>query len=335
MAMRITIACLLCLFSATLIGAEPNLLSVQQDWIANGPLITAPAGSDWHSVKDPSVVHFDGNWHLFCTLRGSKRSHATGYFRFKEWSDAAKAELHVLPNHDGFFCAPQVFYFTPRKEWFLICQASSPDWKPNYQPAFATNKDISDAKGWSKLRPIWDSATPKVKAWLDFWVICDDAKAHLFYTSLDGKMWRAETPIAKFPHGWSEPIVALEGDIFEASHTYKSKGTDKYITVVEAQNGHGWRYYKSYVAEKLDGKWIPLAAQKDQAFASMRNVKQSGTKWTDAISHGELIRTGHDEKLEVDGDKPQFLIQGVLDKDRVGKKYGDIPWRLGLLERGK
>ena len=36
--------------------------------------------------------------------------------------------------------------------------------------------------------------TPKtkpanIKAWLDFWVICGDTKAHLFFTSLNGKMW--------------------------------------------------------------------------------------------------------------------------------------------------
>ena len=35
----------------------------------------------------------------------------------------------------------------------------------------------------------------------------------------------------------------------EASHTYRLKGQDKYLTLVEAQNGHGWRYYKAYIAE--------------------------------------------------------------------------------------
>ena len=46
--------------------------------------------------------------------------------------------------------------------------------------------------------------------------------------------------------------------------------------VVEAQNGHGWRYYKAYLADRLDGQWIPLAAEKDVAFASMLNVEQPG-----------------------------------------------------------
>ena len=43
------------------------------------------------------------------------------------------------------------------------------------------------------------------------------------------------------------------------------------------------------------------------------------------------MRLGHDEKLEVDPANLQFLYQGVTDADRRGKKYGEIPWRLGLL----
>jgi hypothetical protein len=159
----------------------------------------------------------------------------------------------------------------------------------------------------------------------------DEARAHLFYASLDGKMWRAETPLSAFPKGWSTPVVALTGDIFEASHTYRIKGLNKYLTLVEAQNGHGWRCYKTYAADRLDGQWQPLAADKDNAFASMRNVTPRGDRWTDVVSHGELLRNGRDEKLEVDPEHLHLLFQGVLDKDRRGT-YGEIPWRLGLLE---
>jgi hypothetical protein len=110
------------------------------------------------------------------------------------------------------------------------------------------------------------------------------------------------------------------------------KGQQKYLTVIEAQRGHGWRYYKAYTAETLDGEWKPLAATKDRAFASMRSVKQTGDRWTDAVSHGELLRAGYDERLEMDPAKMRFLFQGVLDRDRRGKKYGEIPWKLGILE---
>jgi hypothetical protein len=82
----------------------------------------------------------------------------------------------------------------------------------------------------------------------------------------------------------------------------------------------------------LDGQWRPLAAEKDKAFASMQNVRQTGARWTDSISHGELIRAGYDQRLDVDPDELTFLFQGVADRDCQGKNYGEIPWRLGILE---
>ncbi|GBD35258.1 Alpha-L-arabinofuranosidase C [bacterium HR36] len=103
------------------------------------------------------------------------------------------------------------------------------------------------------------------------------------------------------------------------------------MTIVEAQNGPGWRYYKAYVAEKLEGPWQALAASKDDAFASLRNVTQP-RHWTDSISHGELIRAGIDERMEIDPHSLRFVFQGVLDRERQGLPYGQIPWKLGLLE---
>jgi hypothetical protein len=150
-------------------------------------------------------------------------------------------------------------------------------------------------------------------------------------------MWRAETTLEKFPHGWTDPYVCLSGDLFEASCTYKLKGRSDYLTIVEAETHRdgGWRYYKAYLADSLDGKWKPLADTWAKPFAGPTNVIFAGDKWADSISHGELLRTGYDQALEVDPGNLRFLFQGVLDKDRVGKPYGQIPWRLGVLEPAK
>ena len=113
-------------------------------------------------------------------------------------------------------------------------------------------------------------------------------------------MWRSRTPLGEFPRGWSPPRIALEADVFEASHTYRLQGRGQYLTLIEAQNGHGWRYYKAYLADRLDGEWRPLAADKDRAFASLANVEHPAIQWTDSISHGELLRSGYDQRLEVD-----------------------------------
>ncbi len=327
----IVMICVISMCSA--VCAKEQTASAGFRWVSSEPVLEVREvrGEGWVSVKDPSVVRYGGKWHLFCTVRGTLRSHAVIYTAFADWSDADRAEQKVLSCHAGYFCAPQVFYFRAHKKWYMICQAADDSWEPKYGPAWSTTDDIASPESWSRLTPMFQKQPENVKAWLDFWVICDDTKAHLFFTSLDGKMWRAETTLAEFPRGWQRPVVVLEGDIFEASHTYRLKGSGEYLTLIEAQNGHGWRYFKAYVADGLDGRWTPLAAEKDKAFASMLNVEQRSGRWTDAISHGELLRTGCDERLEVNKESLQFLFQGVLDKDRVGKTYGQIPWKLGLL----
>ncbi|MFQ6134179.1 MAG: non-reducing end alpha-L-arabinofuranosidase family hydrolase, partial [Armatimonadota bacterium] len=82
------------------------------------------------------------------------------------------------------------------------------------------------------------------------------------------------------------------------------------------------------------GQWRPLAASADKPFATTANITFEGEKWTDNVSHGELIRAGYDERLEIDPANLQLLFQGVLDPDRAGKPYGQIPWQLGLLTLG-
>ena len=310
-----------------------DLLAGTFNWKVSEPLVAPIERPDdpCHSIKDPSIVFYQGQWHLFCSIRSQKRSHQIEYLSFSDWKDANAAQRHILRMHDGYFCAPQVFYFAPHKKWYLICQASDESWQPKYQVAYSVSTDIADPASWSELKPL-GAKQVLGKSGLDFWVICDDAKAHLFFTTLDGHMWREETSLENFPAGWSEPALAIRGDIFEASHTYRLKGLDKYLTLVEAQGGHGWRYYKAYLADQLDGEWTPLAATKDNAFASMANTRPVGEKWTDSISHGELLRAGYNHRFEVDAADLRFLFQGVRDEDRAGKPYGQIPWRLGILE---
>ncbi|MGI8982708.1 MAG: non-reducing end alpha-L-arabinofuranosidase family hydrolase [Pirellulaceae bacterium] len=302
-------------------------------WLASGPLVS-PAQRDsdpCHAIKDPTVVFHGGKWHVFATIRSQKRTHQIEYLNFADWASADKAERHVLTISDGYFCAPQVFYFTPHKKWYLLFQTSDKTRKPELQPAFSTNESLADPAGWSKPVLLFDKE-PKIDRWIDFWIICDKTKAHLFFTSLDGKMWRSDTPLANFPRGWKQPEVALEGDIFEASHTYKLKGRDEYLTIIEAQGPGGIRYYKAYTADQLDGKWQALAASLDKSFALASKTKFRGDMWTTSISHGELLRSGSDERLEVDPARLKFLFQGVSDQARAGKGYGKIPWRLGVLE---
>jgi len=129
---------------------------------------------------------------------------------------------------------------------------------------------------------------------------------------------------------WSPPQLALQADIFEASHTYRLRGSGTYLTIVEAQADQR-RYYKAYLADRLEGPWTGLADSRKKPFAAVSNVVQD-TAWTTNISHGELLRSGTDETMEVDPTNVQFLFQGASDSEYRGNPYGKIPWRLGLLE---
>ncbi|MEM1295650.1 MAG: non-reducing end alpha-L-arabinofuranosidase family hydrolase [Verrucomicrobiota bacterium] len=322
--------------------AEAEASQVQEfsgefQWETGVPILrTSDFGEEeWIAIKDPSIVRHNDRWHLFCTLRGHERSHAVVYSSFAAFDEAAETKPVVLPNHDGYWCAPHVFFYRPHQKWYLVTQAKDESWEPEYQAAFATTTDLSDPESWSVLQPMGAIRPPKDEPWLDFWVICDDEKAHLFFTSDNGRMWREETSLAEFPFGWSEPVLAFEGDIIEASHLYRISESDVYLNLIEAQAQGDRRYFKAYVADTLDGEWRPLAGTLKQPYAAAwgpgENVRQPSNRWTDGVSHGELLRLGSDERMEAELDAP-FLFQGVLHKDRRGKAYGKIPWDLGLLK---
>jgi hypothetical protein len=302
-------------------------------WTTTGPLLTPGPGrdaADPHvSVKDPTFVFHEGRWHLFTTVRMKSGKVEIEYVNFPEWSQAEQAPRHVLALHDQYYCAPQVFYFTPHHRWYLVYQLADSRRRPSFGPCFSITETLADPKSWSRPEPMVTNAPAEPK-WLDFWVICDTDEAHLFYTSLDGNVWRRETRKADFPFGWSEQRLAIHADLFEASHTYKLKGRGPYLTLVEAQGG-GRRYYKAYLAGRLEGPWRGLADTLEKPFAAHSNVRQE-VEWTANISHGELVRAGVDEAMEVDPADVRFVFQGAGDAEYRSANYGGIPWRLGMLE---
>src|SRR5262249_14248808 len=109
-------------------SAEQRLLKGDFQWTTSAPLLspTLRTNDPCFSVKDPSIVRFENRWHLFCTIRSQKRSHQIEYLSFDDLPDARRAERHILTITDGYFCAPQVFYFTPHRRWYLIHQIIYP-----------------------------------------------------------------------------------------------------------------------------------------------------------------------------------------------------------------
>ena len=307
-------------------------------WVYSAPLL-APEERQTDAalaVKDPSVVFAGGKWHVFMTIKCSGYT-PMEYATFDTWEKAAAAPRTVLKVYDGkYYCAPQVFFFRPQKKWYLIYQAGAPGRKFMHV-AYSTTEDITRPESWSKADWVFprEESDPRKEGGLDYWMICDQERAYFFYTNLNGKMWRLWTELKDFPRGFGHPEVALEADVFEASHTYRLKGLNKYLTVIEAGQA-GRRYYKAYLADRLDGRWTPLADTQEKPFAGWANVgpAQGVEPWTDNISHGELLRDASDETMTVDPANLRFVFQGVLQKDKPGD-YGKIPWRIGILTPAK
>lgn len=302
-------------------------------WEYSAPLI-GPEVRDRepsHAQKDPSVVYHAGRWHVFMTVKLPGRS-AIEHVSFRRWEDAQASARTLLDVSDSdYFCAPQVFYFRPHQQWYLVYQMGVPG-RDKMWVAYSTTPDLADPRSWTRAQPMLDGGPddPRQVGGLDYWIICDDQRAYLFLTSLDGRMWRLWTRLADFPRGFDHWALALAAPVFEASHTYRLKGLDRYLTIIE-ENGR--RYYKAYIADRLDGPWVPLADTAERPFASWKNIRPApGVEpWTDNVSHGELIRDGYDETLTVDPADLRFVFQGMWDKDKSGATYGQFQWRIGLL----
>jgi hypothetical protein len=319
--------------------AKDPMLKPPFNWISTAPLIRIHphAQRQMVSIKDPSIVRFNDRWHLFATYATHDGAWGMLYTSFADWNEAAAAPQHHLqdtPNLGGYHCAPQVFYFTPHKLWYLVYQSQ--------HPTYSTNADLSKPEGWTKPQSFFEG-TPKsvVDGWLDYWIICDDTHAYLFFTDDHGRFYRSRTALSDFPKGFDEPVVVMQEaekrDLFEGGCTYRIKGTNQYLTLIEAANEKWKRYYKAFVADRLDGQWRPLAAEWGNSFADVTRVRmEDGSKpWSEDISHGELLRDGYDQTMTIDPANLVLLYQGLSPDQPAGLTYVQLPWQLALLRRDR
>jgi hypothetical protein len=276
--------------------------------------LDGPSGAfDDIAVKDPSIVYYGGKWHLFYTGRdvGEGGSWRMGYASATTISGLNSATRHYMSSLNGgsYFCAPQVFWFEAKGKWYLIYQSGS-------GPTFSTNTDISNPSGWTAGQSMGFS-----DGVVDYWCISDGNNFYCFYSPLDGTIQRRSTTVTNFPYNWSSPTTVATG-VWEASHVYKSKADGKYYMMLEDVT----RHFELWTADSLGGSWIQLA----ENWAAKSNLIERAEHWTDQVSHGEIIRAGVDEKMEIrDIYQCEILIQGVVDGD-----YGDyvnIPYDLGII----
>jgi hypothetical protein len=303
-------------------------------WTSSGVLVS-PKSNASHalvSVKDPTIVFHEGEYQVYATTASTAGNWNMVHFAFEDFSSAAAAPhdyMDATPGFSGYHCAPNLFYFEPDGLWYLV-QQSQP-------PQYSTSDDPSDPRSWTPPRYFYPNGNhlpagaPSLP--IDYWVICDDAKCHLFFTGDDGSLYRAETAIDDFPDGFGAlTTVMTEGkfELFEGSAHYKVKGRDQYLTIIEAI-GSGGRFYRAWTASALEGPWAPLATSEQNPFAGAANVSYEAgvSDWTNDVSHGELIRDGVDQTMTIDACDLRLLYQG---RDPAsGGEYSQLPYRLGLL----
>ncbi|MFI6094631.1 non-reducing end alpha-L-arabinofuranosidase family hydrolase [Lentzea sp. NPDC051213] len=336
--LKALLVCAGLLASTLLAPPAGTALPSRFQWRSSAQLI-GPKSDATHSiraVKDPSVVYHDGRWHVFASSVNNNGSYNMVYLNFTDWSQANNAQHHYLDQSAigaGYKTAPQVFYFAPQRLWYLVFQTGD-------NAAYSTTSDISNPRSWSAPKKFYANGMPQIIKdnignghWVDFWVVCDSAKCHLFSSDDNGHLYRSETSATGFPNGMTNTVIAMQDSnryrLWEAANVYKLTTENKYLLIVEAIGGDGRRYFRSWTAPGITGPWTALADTESNPFARANNVTFSGTAWTKDISHGEMVRAGVDQTMAVNPCNLSYLYQG---KDpNAADPYNLLPWRLGLL----
>ncbi|MEU6857511.1 non-reducing end alpha-L-arabinofuranosidase family hydrolase [Glycomyces sp. NPDC046736] len=342
---RSRIAWLATAFAAALVAATLTATSPAQadplpsafQWESSGVLVepqqTAP-GRTLVSVKDPSVVQVDGQYHVYATTADTDGGWSMTYFGgFADWSQAGQAPQYHLSQTaigGGYRAAPQVFYFAPGDQWYLVYQTGLPSFSTIDHPS--EPQTASPAQNFMSSHGIADGTSSYV---VDYWVACDEVHCYLYFNNDKQQFYRAQTTVAAFPNGFGDVELFMEApdnSLFEATNVYKIGDTDEYLLLIEAIGSDGARYFRSWTSDRLDAnfsQWTPLADTESNPFARSSNVAFPGGAWTDDISHGELVRTDGDQTMAIDPCNLEYLYQGR--DPNSGGEYSQLPYRLGLI----
>jgi len=335
------------------------------NWNVSGPVFTARPDHplDNIAVKDPSIVFYNDKYHLFYTAKSA--THSNGHSSYSiSCAYTSAATLEKLNTAERFsidsvagdvIIAPQIFYFEPQKLWYIIAHTTEIENNlSRLKPIYLSNTNIENVNGWSEIKKIQTGKCDD-SFWIDFWVICDEKKAYMFYSDQKGSVFRLESPLNTFPEGFSssKPELALyvnhfdeekSWKMFEAVHIYYVKKENKYLALLEGAFQHPSRkmdidsrnrFIFGMTADSLNGEWQRIEKSQNEFLADAANFsfqKNSGILYTQ-VSHPELIRSAYNQKLEIEDYKLTMLFQtfdGSIISDSYS--YNELPWELVLMK---
>ncbi|MEN8155610.1 MAG: non-reducing end alpha-L-arabinofuranosidase family hydrolase [Bacteroidota bacterium] len=351
---------------AILHSCTDNQTDVQyQRWTLTDTVFTSRPDHpmDNVAVKDPSIVNYNGRYHLFYTAKsvsdsgsGPVYSIGCGYASAptpKGLNSAERVNMDSLAGRD--VVAPQVFFYEPQKLWYLIAHTTVVEGELHtLEPIYLTNPDIEDPGGWSEAQ-ILETGKSSDEFWIDFWVICTDETAYLFYANQKGSILRMECGLEDFPSGFADstPEEALNVNhmedekpwrMFEAVHIYHVKEDGTYLALLEGAFSNPERHYDvesrtrfifGMRADSLNGRWSRVENGVTEFLADAGNLyNEDGSKSAyTQVSHPELIRSGYNQKLEIDDYNLSLLFQS-FDGTKIPDSYhyNELPWELILMK---